>query len=187
MTHSDRSLPPLLAALHALKHQIDVDADNRPEDDDDDSDDERIDYEAYPEFESAARTESWIQAWTGNKALTGAEFRVFGQDGTGGLVALWSIDPDAGLLAQPVVFFGSEGELGVIAVDLADFVWLFAGGFGPYEAVACPNSQPTPSAAYTEFAATHAAAQRKSAHEVIARARAKFGARFEAEVRALCQ
>jgi len=66
VTRSDRSLPPLLAALHAVKHQIDVDADNRAEnDDDDDDDDERIDYEAYPEFESAARTESWIQAWTG--------------------------------------------------------------------------------------------------------------------------
>jgi len=92
MTRSDRSLPPLLAALHAVKHQIDVDADNRAENDEDD--DERIDYEAYPEFESAART---------------------------------------------------------------------------------------------EFAATHAAAHRKSAHEVLARARAEFGARFEAEVRARCQ
>lgn len=57
----------------------------------------------------------------------------------------------------------------------------------PYEAVASPDSQPTPNAAYTEFAATHATAQRKSAHEVLARARAEFGARFEAEVRAHCQ
>jgi hypothetical protein len=33
------------------------------------------------------------------------------------------------------VFLGSEGEIGPIACDLADFLYLLAGGVGPYEAV----------------------------------------------------
>ncbi|HEY0701006.1 MAG TPA: SMI1/KNR4 family protein, partial [Micromonospora sp.] len=46
-----------------------------------------VDFEAYPGILSADETATWWRAWTGNPALDGSEFRVFGQDGTGGLAA----------------------------------------------------------------------------------------------------
>jgi len=72
-----------------------------------------IDFEAYSEFWSAEDTRAWIVAWTGNDSLAGGQFRFFDQDGTGGMAGIWLADPDADLLANPVVFFGSEGELAV--------------------------------------------------------------------------
>lgn len=68
--------------------------------------------------------------------MDGVCFRVFGQDGTGGYAAFWLVREGRGLVEQPVVFLGSEGETGVIARDLADFLWLLAGGVGPWEAAA---------------------------------------------------
>lgn len=50
-------------------------------------------------------------------------------------MALWLIHPGAEFVAQPVVFFGSEGDVGVVARDLGDFLWLLADGAGPMEAV----------------------------------------------------
>ncbi len=192
MTAEDRSFPPLLAALYALHHQLLVEADERANSDDYDEDDEEneddaIDLEAYSEFDSATRTRSWIAAWTGDRTQTGAEFRIFGQDGTGGRVAIWNIRPDADLLAQPIVFLGSEGERGVVAADLADYLWLLAGGFGPYEAVASPNSRPEPNPAFTEFATTHAADRRKSPQQVRERTRREWQTQFESHVRAICR
>lgn len=64
--------------------------------------------------------------------MDGACFRVFGQDGTGGYAAFWLVREGRGLVEQPVVFLGSEGETGVIARDLADFLWLLVeAGSGP--------------------------------------------------------
>ncbi|MFI8266555.1 hypothetical protein [Streptomyces sp. NPDC085665] len=74
----------------------------------------------------------WFRAWTGNRELIGDRFRVFGQDGTGGYAALWLIRPDRVLVEQPIVFLGSEGETGVVALDLGTFLWLLADGFGPH-------------------------------------------------------
>ncbi|MFF4453234.1 SMI1/KNR4 family protein [Streptomyces goshikiensis] len=92
------------------------------------------DFEPFPAFLSAAETTDWFQAWTGNSELDGNDFRVFGQDGTGGYAAIWLIRPGRPLAEQPVVFLGSEGETGVVARDLGDFLWLLADGFGPWEA-----------------------------------------------------
>jgi hypothetical protein len=78
-----------------------------------------IDFEPQDELTSAADTESWIRAWTGvnlgfSAKMARADSRRFGW---------WAIGR-------------SEGELGVVARDFADSLWLLAGGFGPYEAVA---------------------------------------------------
>ncbi len=75
-----------------------------------------------------------VTAWTGNPRAE-YELRVFAQDGTGGLVAFWRVHEGQPLEAQPVVFLGSEGEVGAVACDLADFLYLLAGAVGPFEAV----------------------------------------------------
>ncbi len=94
-----------------------------------------IDYEPYPEFDSAEETTGWLRSWTGDKELDGDALRVFGQDGTGGLAACWLVRPGRPLAEQPIVFFGSEGSNGVVAASLPEFLWLLAGGVGPMEAV----------------------------------------------------
>lgn len=172
MIDFDRTLPPVLAALHRIEF------------DDDDADE--VDFEAYSEFSSAKETRSWLRAWTGNQGLTGEEYRIFGQDGTGGYAAFWLTRPGVGLLEQPIVFFGSEGELAVIATDFADYLWLLAGGFGPLEAAMCPEEEREPNAAFTAFAREHASGREKSPQEVIRAARAAFPT-FAADVRAMCR
>lgn len=145
-----------------------------------------IDFEAYEQFQPAKDNADWFPLWTGNKDLDGSEYRVFGQDGTGGYAAFWMIRPGKEVLEQPIVFFGSEGEVGVVARDFTDYVWLLAGGVGPMEAVEGRTSgrQATPHLA--AFAERHAPRQRKSVDEVIARAKAEFP-KFEASIRALCK
>ncbi|AKV00366.1 hypothetical protein AKJ09_07029 [Labilithrix luteola] len=73
------------------------------------------------------------KAWTGSAAAE-EEFAVFGQDGSGGMVAFWLVN-DAPITEQPIVLLGSEGEVGAVAKDLADFLYLLGSGVGPYEAV----------------------------------------------------
>lgn len=170
MTDFDRSFPPVLAALHELEFDY--------------ADGEGVDFEPYEEFQSAADNRSWIRAWTGNKKVDGAEYRIFGQDGTGGYAAIWLARPGADLLQQPIVFFGSEGEVGVIAADFADYLWLLAGGFGPLEALTSPDGERAANPAFTKFARKHAKAAEKSPREVLKRARAAFP-KFEATIRAL--
>jgi hypothetical protein len=168
----DRALPAELKALHELPFDYD----------------NGIDFEPYSEFQSADENASWIKAWTGNKDLTAAEYRIFGQDGTGGYAAFWLIKPSVGLLEQPIVFFGSEGELGVIAVNFADYLWLLAANVGPYEAVAYgaeAEDRGPRNAAFEAFADTYAAADKKSATAVLANAKAKYPD-FDNTIRALC-
>jgi hypothetical protein len=131
--------------------------------------------------------ESWIRAWTGNQELTGSAYRVFGQDGTGGYAALWLVREGKPLLDQPVVFFGSEGELGIVASSFYDYLWLVAGGYGPMEAVAYPPSDDAPRRDVPEaraLAERHAKSAEKSPRAVLAAAVAEFPD-FEKDVRAL--
>jgi len=97
MSEFETAFPPLLAQFHKFAFNY--------------AGGEGIDFEPYEEFRSASENAPWIQAWTGNYDLTGSEYRVFGQDGTGGYAAFWLARPTAELLEQPIVFFGSEGEL----------------------------------------------------------------------------
>lgn len=154
----DRTFPPLLAKLHELPFDYD----------------QGIDFEPYDQFQPAEENVEWIRAWTGNQELDGAEYRIFGMDGSGGLAALWLVRKDADLLDQPVVFFGSEGELGAVAYDFADYLWLLADGVGPYEAVSYGAESPKPNAAFSAFATEHAPAAKKTGAQVLARAREAF-------------
>ena len=134
-----------------------------------------IDFEPYAEFLDAVETTEWWRAWTGNATVDGAQFRIFGQDGTGGMAGFWCVREDEPLSHQPVVFLGSEGETGVVARDLAAYLWLLAGGFGPYEAAMYPQHghDPIPDVRLTGVAQRYASA-RQSAADVIGAARDEF-------------
>lgn len=92
-----------------------------------------IDYEPYDAFLPAGETTEWFRAWTGNAEVDGDAFRIFGQEGTGGLVGLWLVREGRPLTGQPVVYLGSEGETAHLATDLGDFLWLLARGVGPMD------------------------------------------------------
>jgi hypothetical protein len=169
---SETELPPLLAKLHKLQFDY--------------ADGEGIDFEPYSEFLSADDTTRWLRAWTGNSSLGGSDYRVFGQDGTGGYAAFWLTRPAKTLLEQPVVFFGSEGTLGVVARDFQDYLWLLAAGFGPFEAVEYPKAQRAAVPHFVEFAESHAADRRKTAREILMAATAEFPS-FVESVQALCK
>lgn len=143
-----------------------------------------IDFEPYREFMNAEETRDWLRAWTGNPSVLGSEYLVFGQDGTGGLAAFWRARPDEDLLEQPIVFFGSEGELGIIADNFWDFLWLLAGGLGPYEAARSPGVARLIQPHLSAFAAKHAPENRQTPVEVLTKARTAFPD-FEEKVRLL--
>lgn len=143
-----------------------------------------VDYEPFDEFLSASETTEWLRAWTGNTAVDGDAFRVFGQDGTGGYAAFWLVREGKALTAQPIVFLGSEGEIGVVASSLADFLWLLADGSGPLEVTEGWEPPGPPPAGVDAIADRHAAGRRRTAAEVVAAARSEFPD-FEATIDAL--
>lgn len=147
-----------------------------------------VDFEPYPEFLSRSETAEWWRAWTGNAELDGSQFRVFGQDGTGGLAAFWLVRAGKPLVRQPVVFLGSEGETAVVARNLDAYLWLLADGFGPFEAARYPRHEhhPEPDAPRIRVAQRHAPLARQSATHVIADARSEFPD-FEEMIRSLCR
>ena len=155
-----RKFPDLLNKLH----QIEIDY----------ADGEGIDFEPFNNFYSEEETSEWIKAWTGNKELDGSGYLIFGQDGTGGYAAFWCVRETDDLLQQPIVFFGSEGELGVVAQSFYDYVWLFANGIGPYEAVAYPGLERPQNQEFVEFAETHAPSHKDSANKITEKANNKF-------------
>jgi hypothetical protein len=163
----DRVFPAALAALSGIDFPYDYDEKT------DTPDPGNIDYEPYDEFDSAEETTDWIRAWTGNKELDGDAFRVFGQDGTGGLAVLWLVRPGA-LTEQPVAFFGSEGEVGVVARGLGEFLWLLAGGVGPQEAVEFGSDSGVPHEELRAVAEKHSGVEPRTPAEVLAAARAEF-------------
>ncbi|MFF9503553.1 SMI1/KNR4 family protein [Streptomyces sp. NPDC014656] len=145
-----------------------------------------VDFEPYGAFDSAEETTDWIRHWTGNHELDGDDFRVFGQDGTGGLAAIWCVRPGRALDEQPVVFLGSEGERGVVAGNLSDFLWVLADGFGPMEAALYPERPACPDAGLTALAERHARTPRRAAREIVAGAAAEFPS-FSGDLDALCR
>jgi hypothetical protein len=168
----DRTLPEVMVQLNAIGYDYD--------------DGDGIDFEPNDEFLSEAETREWFRAWTGNKSVDGSEFLVFGQDGSGGYAAFWCVRPDAGVLDQPVVFLGSEGEVGVLARSFGDYLWLLAAGFGPYEALAWPDLEKPAHPQFTAFATANSGTPRKTVAEVLAIALAEFPA-FEDGIQAVCE
>jgi len=168
----DRRLPDELTAVAAIGFDY--------------AEGDGVDFEPFDEFLTAEDTTHWLRAWTGNTALDGDAFRIFGQDGTGGYAAFWLVRPEHQLADQPVVFLGSEGETGVVACDLADYLWLLADGFGPYEAVQYPDRAARPNAELRQIAELYAPARARSAREVIAAAQAAFP-HFEDTIAGICR
>ena len=152
----NRTFPDQLEKLHS----IDIDY----------ADGEGIDFEPYDDFYSHEETSEWIKARTGNSSLNGHEYLIFGQDGSGGYAAFWLVNNVEDLLQQPIVFFGSEGEVGVVAQNFGDYVWLFAHGLGPYEAVAYPDLKRPLNSKFLHFAQEVAPsnnlASKKSSHSL---------------------
>jgi hypothetical protein len=160
---SNRTFPTLLKQLHELEFDY--------------ADGEGYDFEPYDQFLSATETRDWIRAWTGNSEVDGAEFLVFGQDGTGGYAAFWNVRPGASVLDQPVVFLGSEGAIGVVARNFSDYLWLLAGGIGPCEAVEQSDRQSAPDAIrahFRRFAEAHASKPPRTPEEVVSAAQQLF-------------
>lgn len=168
----ERIFPEILKKLHAIEV--------------DHADGEGIDFEPFDEFYSQEETSVWIKAWTGNDTLDGDEYLIFGQDGTGGYVAFWCVRKNADLLQQPIVFFGSEGEVGVVAQSFSDYVWLFANGIGPYEAVAYPDIERPKSQEFIRFATEYAPSNQCTVTRIAAKARAEFPD-FKEKIDKLCQ
>ncbi|WP_405390594.1 SMI1/KNR4 family protein [Streptomyces sp. NBC_01102] len=174
-TDDDRRFPPALTEVARTEFPYE--------------DDHSIDFEPYEAFASAGTTTDWFRHWTGNHELDGSAYRVFGQDGTGGLAALWLARPGLPLVDQPVVFMGSEGQNGVVAGSLSDFLWVLADGLGPCEVVVLEDDTSYPDTALpalAEIAARHATTPRRPAREIIAEAQAEFPT-FDEDLEKLCR
>ncbi|MER8007061.1 SMI1/KNR4 family protein [Streptomyces sp. NPDC094149] len=171
-TDDSRRFPPALADVAQVEFDYD--------------DGEGVDFEPYGAFDSAEETTDWLRHWTGNHELDGDAYRVFGQDGTGGLVALWCVRAGRPLAEQPVVFFGSEGERGVVAANLSDFLWILADGLGPLEIVDFGQREGRPNPTLTALAERHATTRRRPAREIVDEAQAEFPS-FSDDVDALCR
>ncbi|MBS0262248.1 MAG: SMI1/KNR4 family protein [Planctomycetes bacterium] len=172
MINSEKNFPALLEALHQLEFDY--------------ADGEGIDFEPSSNFLSQEETRSWIRAWTGNKELEGAEYRIFGQDGTGGYAAFWLVRSTDNVLEQPIVFLGSEGELGVVASNFSEYLWLLAGGIGPYEAISYRGLEREENPVFTSFAEQHSKSPRLGPWQVVAKAQAEFPV-FVEGVKSLCR
>ncbi|MGW9072524.1 hypothetical protein ACWGQT_24145 [Streptomyces yangpuensis] len=102
--------------------------------------------------------------------------------------SFWPVHPGRPAAEQPVVFPGSEGEAGVVARDLADFLWLLAYGCGPYEAAAPYGADRTsrPDEALTAVAVRCAPDARSTAAAVVERAAEEFPG-FDDMITELCR
>ncbi|MFI5533620.1 SMI1/KNR4 family protein [Kitasatospora sp. NPDC051853] len=112
-----------------------------------------VDFEAFASFLPVEETTGWFRRWSGHAERDGAEFLVFGADGSGGYGAVWVTRPGRPVEDQPVVFLGSEGEAVVVARDSGDFLWLLADGFGPREAAEHAEGHPRPGRPHAELTA----------------------------------
>ncbi|MER6030840.1 SMI1/KNR4 family protein [Streptomyces sp. NPDC001851] len=172
-TEDGRRLPPALAEVAAVGFDYDHG--------------EGVDFEVHDALDPAEDTTDWLRRWTGNPEADGSAYRVFGRHGTGGRAALWCARPGRAVTEQPVVFLGSEGETGVVAASLCDFLWVLADGYGPREALwPEPGWTARPNAALAEIAARHATTPRRPAPEIVSAAGARFPS-FAAHLDALCR
>lgn len=169
MSTWDTTFPPLLQKLHQLEFDYN----------------DGYDFEPYETFFPAEVNANWFKAWTGNATVDGSQFRVFGQDGTGGYAAFWLVLPNQPIEEQPIVFLGSEGERGVVALNLDEYLWLLAEGIGPYEAVAYSGTDGKPNAQFTTFAKENSRMSALSAAAVLARANEAHPG-FSAQIDSLC-
>jgi hypothetical protein len=172
MNNWDTALPLSLSKLNQLDYDF--------------AEGDGIDFEPFASFLSTEETSDWFKAWTGNAEADGREFRVFGQDGTGGYAAFWLRDPATPLLEQPIVFLSSEGGVGVVAIGFQHYVWLLASGIGPFEAIEFPTIDRAPNQQFTAFAKEYSASPPLTREEVLAAANS-LNSEFEQKVQSLCR
>ncbi|MFJ9450669.1 hypothetical protein [Herbaspirillum sp. NPDC101397] len=149
------------------------------------ADGEGIEFEPYGAFLSPEETTRWFRAWTGNPSADASKFRVFGQDGSGGYVAFWTVRDVPDLLGQPIVFLGSEGETAILARNFYDYLWLLAAGLGPSEATSFADGPRMVQPELKSFALKNAAPPRTAA-QVLRDARAEFPS-FAQHIEAQCR
>lgn len=144
-----------------------------------------IDFEPYDKFLFPDEATEWFHTWTGNCAAKADQFLIFGQDGSGGLAAVWLARSAGAITEQPIVFFGSEGEFGVVAGNFAEFICLVAQGIGPAEAVKnLPTARLNPE--FRVFAETHASGITKSVEAILRDAKSEFSS-FDGDIKAICR
>jgi hypothetical protein len=80
------------------------------------------------ELRDPAESDGDITAWLGALPRDGTRLIVFAQDGTGSLFCLWLRPGRDDVDSAPVVYLGSEGELGVLGKDPAAFLEFVASG-----------------------------------------------------------
>jgi hypothetical protein len=166
-----RPFPDVLKKLHALRFEY--------------PDGDSIDFYPRTEFVSDDERRSWFKAWTGNDRADPSHYLVFGEDGTGGMAAFWLVRDGADLLNQPIVFFGSEGELGVVASNFGGYLRLLANGIGPYEAVAFKGLDRPVHPEFARFALAEGVDLQQPVWAVVDAAQTEFPG-FESDIRALC-
>lgn len=132
------------------------------------------DFEPNDEFAWSGEVRDWWRAWTGDPTAGLPPFRVFGQDGSGGLAAIWVRRPDEAVELQPIVFLGSEGELAAIARDLGDYLWLLANGVGPLETVDGVHRTPEPISEIVTLARRYTGRPERDLDALIIAARAEL-------------
>lgn len=81
---------------------------------------------------------------------------------------------------------GSEGERGVVAGNLSDFLWVLADGFGPMEAALYVERGARPDADLADLAGRYATTPRRGAREIVSEAQAEF-ASFSEDLDELCR
>jgi hypothetical protein len=92
--------------------------------------------------------------------------------------SVWLKRNGAPIEDQPIVFVGSEGEVGMVASNMRDYLWLLAGGVGPCEAIGVNGNnedeaeQLKPNAKFTTLA--RKCGDEKSAIDVVLAARKEF-------------
>jgi hypothetical protein len=132
------------------------------------------DFEPYEQFEAPEETLAWLRLWTGNHELDGTNFLFFGSTGAGDYVGFWLVRPNTTVTEQPVVYIGSEGEVGVVAQDLGDLLWLFANGLGPAEAFNDPGRETQQNEAFRVIAERHAAGKGRPTADIVATALERY-------------
>jgi len=145
--------PNLLTKLHQLEFDY--------------ADGDGIDFEPYQDFMSQSKANQWLKAWTGNSQADANSLFVFGQDGTGGYAAFWMVNQDKEILDQPIVFLGSEGEIGVVAKDFNDYLWLLAQNHGPLESIEYPEDTSKINNTFLNFAKQNSKSISRPVSEII--------------------
>lgn len=132
------------------------------------------DFEPYEQFETPEETTEWFREWTGNDEVDGSQFRMFGSTGGGDYVGFWLVRPGVNITKQPVVYISSEGELGVIAQDLENLLWLFANGSGPAEAFEDAERETEQNEEFQAIAEKYAKCKSRSTLEIVTAAQEEF-------------